>query len=132
MPRATRNTKTNSGNEVSAPPKPKTWSNTSALTPSAAANDSTTVAISMIGAISARSSSARMRNTTARMTGMITVAVVRGRVLDVQVDRRVAADQRVRAGDRVHGGADPVDGVVRGLAVRGGGERALQVGVARA
>ena len=71
MPSATRNTKTNSGNEVSAPPKPKTWSKTSALTPSAATNDSTTVAISISGATIARSSSARMRNTTTRTTGMI-------------------------------------------------------------
>ena len=49
---------------------------------------------------------------------MITVAVVRRGALDVQVDRRVAADLRVRAGNRVHGGPHPVDGVVRGLAVR--------------
>ena len=71
MPSATRNTNTNSGNEVSAPPKSNTWSKNSALTPSAAANDSTTVAISMTGATSARSSSARMTNTTTRTIGMI-------------------------------------------------------------
>src|SRR6266540_3253727 len=72
MPSATRNTNTNSGNEVSAPAQPKTWSNTSALIPSAAPKDSTTVAISTSGATSARSSNARITNTTASTIGMIT------------------------------------------------------------
>src|SRR5215471_16277793 len=71
MPRATRNTNTNSGNEVSAPPKLNTLSKNSALTPSVAANDSTTVAMSITGATSARSSRARMTNTTSRTIGMI-------------------------------------------------------------
>src|SRR6516162_3386417 len=69
MPRATRNTYTSSGKEVSAPPKPNTWSKKNALTPSAAANDSTTVAVRISGATSARSKIARMTNTTARISG---------------------------------------------------------------
>src|SRR5580658_9896545 len=72
MPRATRKTKTNSGNELSALPKRNTWLKNSALTPSAAEYDSTTVAISMIGAITARSSSPRIRNTRSKIMGMIT------------------------------------------------------------
>jgi hypothetical protein len=72
MPRATRKTKTNGGNELSALPKWNTWLKNRALTPSAAEYESTTVAISMIGAITARSSSPRIRNTRITMTGMST------------------------------------------------------------
>jgi hypothetical protein len=58
---------------VSAPPKPNRWLKKKALTPSAAANDSTTVAVRISGATSARSSSMRMMNTTARMSEMMTL-----------------------------------------------------------
>ncbi len=71
MPSATRNTNTNSGSEVSAPAKPNTCLNSSALRPRAAVNDSTTVAIRTSGATTARSSSIRIRNTTSSTTGMI-------------------------------------------------------------
>ena len=81
MPSATRNTNTNSGNEVSAPPKLNTWVKTKALTPSAAAKDSTTVTISTIGATIARSSRPRMMNTTTQDQRDDHVAVVRGRAL---------------------------------------------------
>jgi len=37
--------------------------------------------------------------------------------LHVQVNRRIAADERVSPWYRVHGGADPVNGRIRGLAV---------------
>ena len=47
--------------------------NSSVEMPSAAPKDSTTVAISSSGEISARSSSIRIRNTTTRTTGMITL-----------------------------------------------------------
>lgn len=70
MPRATRKTKTKSGNAVSSPSKPKRCRKASALTPSAAAKDSTTVPISTSGAIRARSSRARITSTTTRITGM--------------------------------------------------------------
>ena len=53
------------------------------------------------------------------------------RPLDVEVDRGIPADERVRAGDGVHRVAGPVDGRVGGLAVRRAGERGLKVGVAR-
>ena len=56
---------------MSAPPKLNTLLKKSALIPRDAANDSTTVRISMIGATSARRSRARMTNTTAKMIGMI-------------------------------------------------------------
>ena len=56
---------------MSAPPKPNTWLKKNALTPSAAANDSTTVAVRISGATSARNSSMRMISTTARMSGMM-------------------------------------------------------------
>src|SRR5215467_11253348 len=69
MPRATRNTYTSSGKVVSAPPKPNTWSKKNALTPRAAANDSTTVAVRISGATSARSKIARMTSTTPRISG---------------------------------------------------------------
>ena len=72
MPSATRNTNANNGNDGSAPAKPKTWSNTSAQTPSVAKNDSTTVATSSSGATIARSSSASTRKITTRIAGMIT------------------------------------------------------------
>src|SRR5215470_14642589 len=71
MPRATRNTNTNSGKEVSAPPNPNTWLKKKALTPRAAANDSTTVAVRITGATSARSNNARITSTTTRMSGMM-------------------------------------------------------------
>ena len=49
---------------------------------------------------------------------------------DVQRGRGRAADQRVRAGNRVHGGADPVDRARSAAGLSGGdGERALQVGM---
>ena len=72
MPRATRKTKTNKGTTVRAL-KPNTLSNTTALTPSAATNDSTTVAIRITGAKTALSSRPRMMNTTSRISGMITL-----------------------------------------------------------
>src|SRR5436305_1710369 len=71
MPSATRNTKANSGKPGSAPAKWNTCSNTSALTPSAAPKDSSTVRISSTGATSARSSSARTTRMTASTIGMI-------------------------------------------------------------
>src|ERR1700722_5572618 len=70
MPRATRNTKTNSDTEVSAPAKPNTCAKNSEEMPSAAAKDSTTVAMSMSGATIARSSSPKMMSTTPRISGM--------------------------------------------------------------
>ena len=56
---------------MSAPPKPNTWLKTRALTPSAAANESTTVASKISGATSARSSTPRITSTTPRISGMI-------------------------------------------------------------
>ena len=55
--------KAKSGNPGSLPGKPKTTSNTTAPTPSAAAKLSTTVAMSSSGATSARSRNARITNT---------------------------------------------------------------------
>src|SRR5437773_12438186 len=49
MPRATRNTNANSGKVVSAPPNPNTWLKKKALTPRAATNESTTVAVRISG-----------------------------------------------------------------------------------
>ena len=72
MPSATRNTKANSGNPGSDPAKPKTYSKSSAEMPSAAPNDSTTVAIRMSGASSARSRPMRISSTTSSTSGMIT------------------------------------------------------------
>ena len=63
---------------MSAPPNPNTWLKKKALTPRAAANESTTVAVRINGATSARNSSPRMTNTTTRMSGMMRFAVVRG------------------------------------------------------
>src|SRR5918994_1264949 len=71
MPSATRNTKTNSGNDESAPPKPKTYLKISALIPSAAAKDSTTVPISSTGASTERSSTMRISSTTTSTIGTI-------------------------------------------------------------
>src|SRR5271163_1703267 len=115
MPRATRKTKTNSGNELSALPKRNTWLKNSALTPSAAEYESTTVAISMIGAITARSSSPRIRNTRSKVMGMITsrswsAAVAMSRVTAVLPPTIACAPgtacTAVRTARRRHGG-DP-------------------------
>ena len=54
------------------PGKPKILSETNTPTPSAAAKDTITVRTSSSGATSARSSSARMMNTTTSVSGMIT------------------------------------------------------------
>ena len=118
MPKATRKTKTNSGSDASAPPNPSTWSNTSALMPSAAPNDSTTVATSSTGASNARSNSARISSTTRQHDRDDHLVVVIGGSLRVQQDRGSAAGQRVRVRHRVHCGPDPVDGVLGGLGVR--------------
>ena len=72
MPRATRKTKANSGNDASAPANPKTYSNNSTEMPIAAPNDSTTVAIRISGAVRARSSMTRISSTTSSTIGMIT------------------------------------------------------------
>ena len=72
MPRATRNTNANSGNPGSDPAKPKTYSKSRAEMPSAAPKESTTVAIRISGATSARSSPMRISSTTTRTSGMIT------------------------------------------------------------
>src|ERR1700733_9275961 len=117
MPRATRKTNTNSGNDVSSAPKLNTLLKNSALTPRAAAKDSTTVAISRTGATKARSSSIRMTKTTARVIGMISVLSCAAARLDVEVDRGIPADERVRSRDGVYRVACPVDGRVGGLAV---------------
>ena len=93
---------------MSAPPKPKTCRKTSALAPSAAANDSTTVATSSSGASTARSSTARITSTTSQHDRDDQVPVVRGGALHVQVDRGAAADHGVGARHRVHGVAHPV------------------------
>ncbi|MNW56713.1 hypothetical protein D3C74_344460 [compost metagenome] len=58
---------------MSAPSNPNTYVNTSALTPRAAVNDSTTVATRMSGAVIARRSSARMTRTVSRMIGMMSM-----------------------------------------------------------
>ena len=71
MPRATRNTNTNSGIAVSAPAKPNTCRNTNADSPSAAPNDSTTVPMSRSAATTERSSNPRMIITTTSTSGMI-------------------------------------------------------------
>ena len=71
MPNATRNTKANSGNDGSALAKWNTWLNTNAHTPSVAMNESTTVAMRITGAISARSTTANTSRITSRMIGMI-------------------------------------------------------------
>ena len=63
----------NSGNPGSEPAKPKTYSKSSAERPSAAPKDSTTVAIRISGATSARSRTMRISRTTASTSGMITL-----------------------------------------------------------
>ena len=73
MPSATRNTNANSGNPGSDPAKPKTYSNSSAEMPRAAPKDRTTVPIRISGAATARSRPIRIRNTTTRTIGMITL-----------------------------------------------------------
>ena len=108
---------------MSAPPNPNTWLKKNALTPRAAANDSTTVAVRISGATSARSSSMRMISTTARMSGMMRLRSCADARCYVEVDGRGAADQGAGAGDGVHRGPHPVDRVVRGLAVRRRGQR---------
>ena len=55
---------------------------------------------------------------------------MRGRPLHVEVDRGVAADLGIGAGDRVYAVADPVDDVVALLAVRRRGHRGLDVRLA--
>ena len=71
MPSATRKMNANSGNAGSAFAKWNTWLKKTALTPSAAANDSTTVAIRISGATSARSTIARTIRITSSTSGMI-------------------------------------------------------------
>src|SRR5260370_25308 len=73
MPRATRNTNARSGKFASAPAKSNTWWNTRLLTPRAAPNDSTTVAMSSSGATTARSTSAGMRKTMLSTPALITL-----------------------------------------------------------
>ncbi len=73
MPSATRNTKAKSGKPGSDPANPKTYSKSSAEMPSAAPKDSTTVAIRISGATSARSRPMRMSSTTPSTSGMITL-----------------------------------------------------------
>ena len=72
MPRATRNTNAYSGVEGSDPGKSKTWLNTSAATPSVAANDTTLASTSSTGATTERSSSISTTRITSRIAGMIT------------------------------------------------------------
>ena len=68
---------------------------------------------------SARSSSTRMsRTTTSSTTGMISVVVGPGARSVSSAMRGAAADLGVRARHGVHRRADPVDGVLGGLAVR--------------
>ena len=74
--------------------------------------------MSISGATSARSSSARMSSTTSSTIGMITRRSWCGASLDVEVDGGVPPTSASAPANGVHGGADPVDGRVRGLAVR--------------
>lgn len=64
----------NSGKAGSEPPKWKIVSKANALTPSVAAKESTTVAISSTGATTARSSRPSTQNTTASTIGITTLA----------------------------------------------------------
>ena len=72
MPRATRNTKANNGNDGSEPAKPKTYLNSRAEMPSAAPNERITVPTRISGATIARSSPIKISSTTTRTIGMIT------------------------------------------------------------
>ena len=80
MPRATRNTKTKSGNDASACANPPPWSNrcvntpsnSSVDSPSAAPKERITVPMSSTGENTARSSTIRISITTRRTIGMIT------------------------------------------------------------
>ena len=65
-------------------------------TPRAAANDRTTVAISISGATSARSSSIRTTKTTSSASGTITLVVVLAGLAHVVLHRGRPADERVR------------------------------------
>src|SRR4029450_8514911 len=98
-----------SGNAGSAPANPKTWSKTRALTPSAAANDSTTVATSSRGEMIARSTSARMTRTITSTRG--TTRLRSWRVAR-WMSRLTALPRRPwrRPWDRMHAGPEPVHG----------------------
>ncbi len=127
MPSATRKTKTNSGKAVSSPAKSKTCRKASALTPSAAAKDSTTVAMSISGATTARSSAARMSITTTRISGMsssLSRAEARSASSCTAVPPPTFASAPGIACSSV---AHPVHGVLGGLAVGPVGEGGLQV-----
>ena len=119
MPRATRKTKTNSGSEGSAPSNPSTWWNTSALIPSAAPKDSTTVATSKHRSQQrpeqqTPGSAAPPRST----TGMITLLSW----FDARcVSSRIAVPPPAIASapsNGVYGGSHPVHGVLGCLGVR--------------
>src|SRR5215831_4060676 len=130
VPRATRSTKVHRGNDGSAPAKRMTWLNTRALMPRAAPKDSTTVPASGSGATIARSTSPTTTSTTASTSGTTRGAVVAGGTLDVKADGAATAGLGAGPRDRMQGGAQPVHGVEGGLAVRGGGQGRLQLGVA--
>ena len=73
MPRATRNTNTNNGQDAAVPSKPRTCSKISPLMPTAAPYESTTVRSRHTGATIARSSTHRISSTTASTSGMTTL-----------------------------------------------------------
>src|SRR5699024_9866437 len=73
IPSATRKTNPYSGTAGSAPGIWNTWLNTSAETPSAEPNESTTVPMSMSGAITERNNNMRIARITTNTIGMISV-----------------------------------------------------------
>ena len=88
------------------------------------------MATSSSGETIARSTTAKDDQHHRQDQGHDQVAVVAGGPLDVEVDRAAPADLGVGAGDRVDPGAKLVDGAIAGLAVGGGGQGPLEVGVA--
>ena len=123
MPSATRNTNANSGNDWSAPANPNTWVNTNPQTPRVAANESTTVTISSSGASSGAQQHGEHHEDHDQHDRDDQVPVVHRRVVHVEGGRGLPADQGVGAGDGVHRGAEPGDGLQRLRRVVGVGER---------
>ena len=98
MPRATRNTNTNSGKRgIGRPVEAEDVLEQQRRDAQRRAEGQHHRAIRISGAISARSRIIRISSTTTRTTGMITLLSRLDGDLDVEVDRRPAADQRVGA-----------------------------------
>ena len=109
------------------PGKPNTCRNSSAQTPSVAANDSTTVAISRTGASRERSSNASMTSDHQQHQRDDDIAVALGGIGGVDVDSGEATDHGVGAGYRVHGVAQVPYRLLGLRAVGRVGERGLKL-----